>query len=234
MNQSNCVCDRNECMRSDCPNPACRDLFAECPATEPGPVARSSAGRGSNINDRKAGVAWTERVGQVRTRTLAMLLGALGLLVIGLLAALAFLRPTANAPSAAPAPPTPSAPVEAGPTPEAPAVAQAQQSSQFGLNAQKLLDEMRTHDPSLSDEDAKKLVAVGDTIVAKHQLDWTADDPWIRGLAQQAFPQWDAAHLDVGTRCLAEYGEREEARLRGLPVPPDEQNEHNGQPWPTR
>jgi hypothetical protein len=92
---------------------------------------------------------------------------------------------------------------------------------------------MRTHDPSLSDEDTKKLVAVGDTIVAKHQLDWTADDPWIRGLAQQAFPQWDAAHLDIGTRCLAEYGEREEARLRGMPVPPDEQNEHNGQPWPT-
>ena len=49
-----------------------------------------------------------------------------------------------------------------GPTPASPPVAQAQASSRFGLNAQKLLDEVRSHGITFSDDDAAKLVQIGD------------------------------------------------------------------------
>ena len=82
---------------------------------------------------------------------------------------LAFLRPDPPAPAdaaqAAPmATPTaaPSAPPVAnekgdpvpGPTPGSPPVAQAQAGSRFNLNGQKLLDEMRTHNPNITDDEA--------------------------------------------------------------------------------
>jgi hypothetical protein len=93
-----------------------------------------------------------DRVARIRVRTLG-LIGGLAVLVIGLVMALAFLRwdardDAAPAPSAAPsAPPVANAngqPVP-GPTPASAPVAQAQASSRFGLNAQKLLDEVRSH-----------------------------------------------------------------------------------------
>jgi hypothetical protein len=73
--------------------------------------------------------------------------GGLAVLVLGLIVALAFLRPDERAavPAAAPpiAPPVADASgqPQPGPTPASPPVAQAQAQSKFGLNAQKLLDE---------------------------------------------------------------------------------------------
>ncbi len=90
------------------------------------------------------------RVARIRVRTLG-LVGGLAVLVVGLVMALTFLRPDERddaAPAAAPsAPPVANAngqPIP-GPTPASPPVAEAQTSSRFGLNAQKLLDEVRSH-----------------------------------------------------------------------------------------
>lgn len=170
----------------------------------------------------------------IRVRTLGMV-GGLAVLVLGLLVALAFLRPdaregAAQAPAAAPsAPPVANANGQPmpGPTPASPPVAQAQASSRFGLNAQKLLDEVRSHGIAFSDEDAAKLVQIGDANVARNQPDLTADDPQIRQQLMQAFPGLTEDQAEIETRCLAEYAEREIALLHNT-TPPDEGDDHGG------
>jgi hypothetical protein len=174
-----------------------------------------------------------DRVARIRIRTLG-LIGGLAVLVIGLVVALAFLRPDARD-GAAPAPAAPSAPPVAnangqpvpGPTPASPPVAQAQASSRFGLNAQKLLDEVRSHGITFSDDDAAKLVQIGDANVARNQPDLTADDPQIRQQLKQMFPNLTDDQAKIETSCLAEYAEREIARQHNT-VPPDERDDHGG------
>jgi hypothetical protein len=173
-----------------------------------------------------------DRVARIRVRTLG-LIGGLAVLVIGLVMALAFLRPDARD-DAAPAP-APSAPPVAnakgqpmpGPTPASPPVAQAQASSRFGLNAQKLLDEVRSHGITFSDDDAAKLVQIGDANVARNQPDLTADDPQIGRQLKQEFPSLTDDQAKIETSCLAEYVEREIA-LQHHTVPPDERDDHGG------
>jgi hypothetical protein len=176
-----------------------------------------------------------DRVARIRVRTLG-LIGVLAVLVIGLVTALAFLRPDArddaapSAPAAAPsAPPVANANGQPmpGPTPASPPVAQAQASSRFGLNAQKLLDEVRSHGITFSDDDAAKLVQIGDANVARNQPDLTADDPQIRRQLTQMFPSLTDEQAKIETSCLAEYVEREIA-LQHHTVPPDERDDHGG------
>ena len=174
-----------------------------------------------------------DRVARIRVRTLG-LIGGFAVLVIGLVIALALLRPgTRDEP--APAPAAPSAPPVAnangqpvpGPTPASPPVAQAHASSRFGLNAQKLLDEVRSHGITFSDNDAAKLVQIGDANVARNQPNLTADDPQIRRQLTQMFPSLTDDQAKIETSCLAEYVEREIARQHHT-VPPDERDDHVG------
>jgi hypothetical protein len=114
-----------------------------------------------------------------------------------------------------------------GPTPASPPVAQAQASSRFGLNAQKLLDEVRSHGITFSDDDAAKLVQIGDANVARNEPDLTADDPQIRRQLTQMFPSLTDDQAKIETSCLAEYVEREIARQHNT-VPPDERDDYGG------
>ena len=143
--------------------------------------AKRTAYQAREKNHRSVYARLGARVARIRVRTLG-LVGGLAVLVVGLVMALTFLRPDARddaAPAAAPsAPPVANAngqPIP-GPTPASPPVAQAQASSRFGLNAQKLLDEVRSHGITFSDGDAAKLVQIGDANVARNQPDLTADD----------------------------------------------------------
>jgi len=190
--------------------------------------------RGPEKNPRPMYARLGDRVARIRVRTLG-LIGGLAVLVIGLVIALAFLRPDARddaapAPAAAPsAPPVANANGQPmpGPTPASPPVAQAQASSRFGLNAQKLLDEVRSHGITFSDGDAAKLVQIGDANVARNQPDLTADDPQIRRQLTQEFPSLTDDQAKIETSCLAEYVEREIARQHHT-VPPDESDDHGG------
>jgi hypothetical protein len=159
--------------------------------------------------------------------------GGLAVLVLGLIVALAFLRPDERAAVSAAAPPTAPPVADAsgqpqpGPTPASLPVAEAQAQSKFGLNAQKLLDEMRTHNPNILDADALKLVQVGDANLARNQANLTADDPQIRDQVRAAFPNATNEQLATMTRCTAEYVEREWARLHNT-TPPDSTDDHGG------
>ena len=171
-----------------------------------------------------------DRVANVRLRTLGV--GGLTVLVLGLIAALGSLRPDDQTPAPVAAPPA-APPVadasgqpQAGPMPESPPVAEAQAQSSFGLNGQKLLDEMRTHKPDISDADALKLVQIGDANLARNQPDLTADDPHISDQVRAAFPNATDEQAATMTRCAAEYVEREWARMNNT-TPPDS-DDHSG------
>ena len=97
--------------------------------------------------------------------------------------------------------------------------------SAFGVEAQKLLDELRSHDVPFTDADANILVDIGDRNVARGLPDLQADDPEIAGQVGAAFPQYSAQQRGDVVRCLAEYVEQTIARNRGT-VPPDGHN-HN-------
>ena len=98
--------------------------------------------------------------------------------------------------------------------------------SAFGIEAQKLLDELRSHNVPFTDADANILVDIGDRNVARGVPDLSADDPEITDQVAKAFPQYtDQQRADV-VRCLAEYVELTIAANRGT-VPPDE-DDHTG------
>jgi hypothetical protein len=98
--------------------------------------------------------------------------------------------------------------------------------SAFGIEAQKLLDELRSHNVPFTDADANILVDIGDRNVARGVPDLSADDPEITDQVAKAFPQYtDQQRADV-VRCLAEYVEQTIAANRGT-VPPDE-DDHTG------
>ena len=196
--------------------------------------SNSGAHQTPHRDERPAAAArLADRGASIRLRTLGMVgVGGLAILVVGLIVALAFLRPDERAAAPAAAPPTAPPVADAsgqpqpGPTPASPPVAQAQAQSKFGLNAQKLLDEMRTHNPNILDADALKLVQVGDTNLARNQANLTADDPQIRDQVRAAFPNATDEQLATMTRCTAEYVEREWARLHNT-TPPDS-DDHGG------
>ncbi len=214
---------------------SCRRVAAAIPGTVSGDVnevsdAKRGAYQAREKNHRSVYARLGARVARIRVRTLG-LVGGLAVLVVGLVMALTFLRPDERddaAPAAAPsAPPVANAngqPIP-GPTPASPPVAEAQTSSRFGLNAQKLLDEVRSHGITFSDGDAAKLVQIGDANVARNQPDLTADDLQIRRQLTQEFPSLTDDQAKIETSCLAEYVEREIARQHHT-VPPDESDDH--------
>ena len=196
--------------------------------------SNSEAHNTPHQDERPTAARLGDRVANIRLRTLGMVsVGGLAVLVLGLIVALAFLRPDERATAPAAAPPTAPPVADAsgqpqpGPTPASPPVAQAQAQSKFGLNAQKLLDEMRTHNPSILDADALKLVQIGDANLARNQANLTADDPQIRDQVGAAFPNATNEQLATMTRCTAEYVEREWARLHNT-TPPDSSDDHGG------
>jgi hypothetical protein len=133
----------------------------------------------------------------------------------------------AATPSAVPAPPVPDPSGNPGPAvqPGSPPVASAQSHAVVGVNAQALLDEMRKHYPPLTDDDAAKLVAIGDQNVLRGQADLQATDPQIRAEVDQAFPTLPVEVRVTMTSCTAEYVERVIA-MNNHTTPPDERDDH--------
>ena len=170
-----------------------------------------------------------DRASSIRLRTVALLCG-LAVAVLALLATLAFLRPDSPdaATAAAGASPAPNntpvdtatvAPQDAK-TGVAPPDGAAPDLPPFGVDAQALLDEVRSHQIPLTDADAPRLVEVGNRAIARGQADLTATDTAISQDVQNTFPGWSEQNYADATRCIAEYAERVKARNDGT-VPPD-------------
>jgi hypothetical protein len=87
--------------------------------------------------------------------------------------------------------------------------------SSFGIEAQKLLDELRSHDVPFTGADANVLVDIGDKNVARGLPDLQADDAVIAGQVAAAFPQFSDQQRADSVRCLAEYVEQTIAKNRG-------------------
>ena len=155
----------------------------------------------------------------------------LGALLFGVIAYAGSSSERSTPAAAAGAPSRVASPIDPGSTrpPDNPALAPNDDpaaDSAFGIEAQKLLDELRSHDVPFTDADANILVDIGDRNVARGVPDLNADDPVIADQVAKAFPQYtDQQRADV-VRCLAEYVERTIAANRGT-VPPDE-DDHNG------
>lgn len=156
-------------------------------------------------------------------------LGAVGLLavlIVGVVLAVVAMRddpvPAAERPGASPIDSNSSRP------PDDPALAPNDDpaaDSAFGIEAQKLLDELRSHSVPFTDADANILVDIGDRNVARGEPDLAADDPAIADQVLRAFPQYSDQQRADTVRCLAEYVEQTIAKNRGT-VPPDG-HDHN-------
>lgn len=151
-------------------------------------------------------------------------LGSVGLLVvliIGVVLAVVAVRddpvPAAERPNTSPIDSNSSRP------PDDPALAPNDDpaaDSDFGIEAQKLLYELRSHSVPFTDADANILVDIGDKNVARGDPDLAADDPAITDQLVRAFPQYSDQQRADTIRCLAEYVEQTIAKNRGT-VPPD-------------
>ena len=174
-----------------------------------------------------------DRASSIRLRTIT-LLGGLAVAVLALLASLAFLRPDRSdtaaaagtaggaasaASSAAPVDTATVAPQDAK-TGVAPPDGPAPDLPPFGVDAQALLDEVRSHQVPLTDADAPRLVEVGNRAIARGQADLAATDTAIDQDVRNTFPGWSEQNYTDATRCVAEYAERVKARNEGT-VPPD-------------
>jgi hypothetical protein len=98
--------------------------------------------------------------------------------------------------------------------------------SAYGVEAQKLLDELRGHNVPFTDADANVLVDIGDKNVARGIPDLAANDPEISNQIAVTFPQYTEQQRTDVVRCLAEYVELTIAKNRGT-VPPDSDDHHN-------
>ena len=176
-----------------------------------------------------------DRASSIRVRTIAMV-GGLAVIMLAFLASLAFLRPdrTDTATAAAGASPAANsipvdtetvAPQEAK-TGVAPPDGPAPDLPPFGVDAQALLDEVRSHQVPLTDADAPRLVEVGNRAIARGQADLTATDTAITQDVKNTFPGWSEQNYVDATRCVAEYAERVKARNEGT-VPPDSDDHGN-------
>ena len=170
-----------------------------------------------------------DRASSIRLRTIASV-GGLAVIVLALLASLAFLRPDrpdAATAASGPNPAANSAPVDTetvapqdAKTGVAPPDGPAPDLPPFGVDAQALLDEVRSHQVPLTEADAPRLVEVGNRAIARGQADLTATDTAINQDVRNSFPGWSDQNYTDATRCLAEYAERVKARNDGT-VPPD-------------
>lgn len=171
--------------------------------------------------EKVANVKWKHVVIAAIVLVVLLLLGAVGLAVSG------------GDDDAAPAGPESTrvaSPIDPGSTrpPDNPTLApnaDPAADSAFGIEAQKLLDELRSHNVPFTDADANILVDIGDKNVARGLPDLTADDPVIAGQVAAAFPQYTEQQRADVVRCVAEYVEQTIAKNRGT-VPPDNQD-HN-------
>ena len=174
--------------------------------------------------DRLQSIRWRHAV----IGAVVLLLGAL---LFGVIAYAGSSSERSTPAAAAGAPSRVASPIDPGSTrpPDNPALAPNEDpaaDSAFGIEAQKLLDELRSHDVPFTDADANILVDIGDRNVARGVPDLSPDDAVITDQVAKAFPQYtDQQRADV-VRCLAEYVERTVAANRGT-VPPDE-DDHNG------
>ena len=96
----------------------------------------------------------------------------------------------------------------------------------FGVDAQALLSEVRSHSVPLADTDSQRLVDVGDRAIARGQPDLSADDVAIDQDLRHSFPGWTDRQYADARRCLAEYAERVIARNNHT-VPPDSDDHNN-------
>jgi hypothetical protein len=174
-----------------------------------------------------------ERLQNIKWRhaVIAAVVLLLGALLFGVIAFAGNSTERSASAAAAGAPARVGSPVDPGSTrpPDDPARAPNDDpaaDSAYGIEAQKLLDELRSHDVPFTDADANILVDIGDRNVARGVPDLAADDPMIADQVVKAFPQYtDQQRADV-VRCLAEFVERTVAANRGT-VPPDE-DDHTG------
>jgi hypothetical protein len=175
-----------------------------------------------------------DRASNIRLRTV-VLLGGLAVAVLAFLAMLAVLRlgsPDAATAAGAASPAASSAPVDTATvapqdakTGVAPPDGPAPDLPPFGVDAQALLDEVRSHQIPLTDADAPRLVEVGNRTIARGQADLAATDPAISQDVRNTFPGWSEQNYTDATRCIAEYAERVKARNDGT-VPPDSDDHH--------
>jgi hypothetical protein len=155
----------------------------------------------------------------------------LGALLFGVIAYAGSSSERSTPAAAAGAPSRVASPIDPGSTrpPDNPALAPNDDpaaDSAFGIEAQKLLDELRSHDVPFTDADANILVDICDRNVARGVPDLSPDDAVITDQVAKAFPQYTEQQRAVVVRCLAEYVERTIAANRGT-VPPDE-DDHTG------
>lgn len=156
----------------------------------------------------------------------ALATGVIALVLLGVGALVGGGEPAGAAPAPAAADTQTVSPQEAkagvlppdGPAPDQPP---------FGVDAQALLDEVRSHGVPLADTDSQKLVDVGDRAISRGQPDLTADDVAIGQDLKNNFPGWSDQQYTDAQRCLAEYAERVIARNNGT-VPPDSADDHKG------
>ena len=175
---------------------------------------------------------WPQRWDRLQSiRWSTAVVGLVGLLVVLVLGVIVVMTSFGGDPAAAPPPDRPNAsPIDADSPrpPDDPALAPNQDpaaASAFGIEAQKLLDELRSHSVPFTDADANILVDIGDKNVARNEPDLTADDPAIADQLARAFPQFTEQQRVDTVRCLAEYVEQTVAKNNGT-VPPDG-HDHN-------
>ncbi len=173
--------------------------------------------------------AMANRLGDIRwNRAVVGSVALVGILLVGLVVALAV---SSNDEAAAPEPGMrTSSPIDSDSSrpPDNPSLAPNEDpaaDSAYGIEAQKLLDELRSHSVPFTDADANILVDIGDRNVAREEPDLTADDPAISEQIARAFPQYSDQQRADTVRCLAEYVEQTIAKNRGT-VPPDG-HDHN-------
>lgn len=177
-------------------------------------------------------VGWKQRLDTMQSIpwNTAVLI-TVGLLAVVILAVVAFFLSRQGGEEQAAPPATPNAsPVDSNSArpPDNPSLAPNDDpaaDSAYGIEAQKLLDELRTHSVPFTDADANILVDIGDKNVARNEPDLTATDPPISNQITRAFPQYTEQQRADTVRCLAEYVEQTIAKNRGT-TPPDG-HDHN-------
>ncbi len=190
----------------------------------------------NQLNDEKrsAPPSWSRFLTRIQNiRWSAAITGTAVVLTLVLIAVifLAFARGGESSPGTASGPQAPSgSPIDSNSSrpPDDPALAPNQDpaaQSAFGIEAQKLLDELRGHSVPFTDADANILVDIGDKNVARNDPDLTAEDPQIADQVARAFPQYNEQQRADTVRCLAEYVEQTLAKNQGT-TPPDGQD-HN-------
>ena len=176
-------------------------------------------------------------------RFLAILLGLIGVLAVGITITLLQLDegsrnasvdpvPAAAAPlppsdraSALPSqslPPVPSSVALVGPS------ADSTVASAFASEAEKLRDELSEHNVPFTEADVAAIIVIGEEAVARNVPDLRADDPTITERVSESFPHYTRQQRKDVVRCVAEQAEQVIARQTGDGVPPDQRGRTGG------